>query len=135
IAIRELDAPQTLAEGESFDLKVTIDSTRDTTAMLRVYRNDSVISERTVQLAAAGENVFLLPQRVEQKGFFTYRAEVEAVGADTFQQNNTREAFAIVEGKPKTLYLYGDAKPSPAIARVLAEGNFAADVRTAAAVP
>jgi Uncharacterized membrane protein len=135
IAIRELDAPQSLAEGESFDLKVTIDSTRDTEASLRIYRNDSVVSERTVQLAATGENVFILPQRVEQKGFFTYRAEVEAINTDTFQQNNTREAFAIVEGKPKTLYLYGDPKPSPAIARVLAEGNFAADVRPAAAVP
>src|SRR5262249_14950900 len=32
IAIRELDAPPSLAEGESFDLKVTVDSTRDTAA-------------------------------------------------------------------------------------------------------
>src|SRR5205085_10055845 len=78
---------------------------------------------------------FILPQRVEQKGFFAYRAEVEAAGADTFQQNNAREAFAIVEGKPKTLYLYGDPKPSPAVARLLAEGRFLADVRPAAAVP
>ncbi|MEN3334886.1 MAG: Ca-activated chloride channel, partial [Blastocatellia bacterium] len=31
--------------------------------------------------------------------------------------------------------LYGDPKPSPAIARVLGEGNFAADVRSAAALP
>ncbi len=135
VAIRELDAPQQLAEGESFDLKVAIDSTRDTEATLRVYRNDSVVSERAVQLTASGDNVFILPQRVEQKGFYSYRAEVEAVAADTFQQNNTREAFAIVEGKPKTLYLYGDAKPSPGLLRVLAEGSFVADVRAAAAVP
>ncbi|MFL6216925.1 MAG: VWA domain-containing protein [Blastocatellia bacterium] len=135
IAIRELDAPPQLAEGESFDLKVTIDSTRDTEATLRVYRNDSVVSERGVQLTASGENVFILPQRVEQKGFFTYRAEVEAINADTFQQNNTREAFAIVEGKPKTLYLYGDPSPSQGVLRVLAEGSFVADVRAAAAVP
>src|SRR5205085_4566730 len=98
VAIRELAAPPSLAEGESFDLKVTIDSTRDTPATLRIYRNDSVVSERAVELQAAGENVFILPQRVEQKGFFAYRAEVEAAGADTFQQNNAREAFAIVEG-------------------------------------
>src|SRR2546423_1358903 len=42
---------------------------------------------------------------------------------------------AIVEGKPKTVYLYGNPKPSPAILRVLAEGNFTADVRPAAMVP
>ncbi|HKQ04622.1 MAG TPA: VWA domain-containing protein [Blastocatellia bacterium] len=135
VAIRQLDAPPSLAEGESFDLKVTVDSTRDTAATLRIFRNDSVVSERAVQLQAAGENVFILPQRVEQKGFFTYRAEVEAAGADTFQQNNSREAFAIVEGKPKTLYLYGDPKPSPGLLRVLAEASFTADVRAAADVP
>ena len=135
VAIRQLDVPQQLAEGEAFELKVTVDSTRDTAATLRIYRNDSVVLERPVQLAANGENVFFLPQRVEQKGFFTYRAEVEAAAADTFQQNNTREAFAIVEGKPKTLYLYGDPKPSQGMLRVLAEGNFVADARPAAAVP
>src|SRR5437868_8636299 len=131
VAIRQLDVPQSLAEGESFDLKVTVDSTRDSAATLRIYRNDSVVSERAVQLTANGENVFLLPQRGDQKGFFTSRAEVEAA-ADTFQQNNSREAFAIVEGKPKTLYLYGDPKPSVGMLRVLAEGNFIADVRPAA---
>jgi Mg-chelatase subunit ChlD len=135
IAVRDLAAPGLLAEGEAFDLKATIDSTRDTDATLRIFRNGSVVSERVVQLSASGENVFMLPQRVEQKGFYTYRAEVEAINSDAFVQNNSREAFAIVEGRPKTLYLYGDQRPSPAVARVLAEGNFAADVRTAAAAP
>jgi Ca-activated chloride channel family protein len=135
IAVRDLSAPRLLAEGEAFDLKATIDSTRDADATLRIFRNDSVVSERVVQLSASGENVFMLPQRVEQKGFYTYRAEVEAINSDAFVQNNSREAFAIVEGRPKTLYLYGDPRPSPAVARVLAEGNFAADVRTAATAP
>jgi Ca-activated chloride channel homolog len=135
IAVRDLVAPSSLAEGESFDLKVTIDSSRDTDAALRIFRNDSIVSERVVQLAASGENVFLLPQRVEQKGFYSYRAEIEAINADTFVQNNSREAFAIVEGRPKTLYLYGDPRPSPAIARVLADGQFAADMRPAATAP
>lgn len=135
IAIRDLAAPTSLSEGEAFDLKVTVDSTTDTDAMLRVFRNGSVASERIVQLAASGENVFILPQRVEQKGFYSYRAEVEAINADTFSQNNSREAFAIVEGRPKTLYLYGDPRPSPAIARVLEEGQFATDMRPAVSAP
>ena len=135
IAVRDLVAPSSLAEGEAFDLKVMIDSTRDADATLRVIRNGSVVSERVVQLTASGENVFILPQRAEQKGFYTYRAEVEAINADTFVQNNSREAFAIVEGRPKTLYLYGDPHASPAITRVLAEGQFAADIRPAASAP
>lgn len=135
VAIRDLETPEKLAEGEAFDLKVTIDSTRDTAATLRVFRNDSVVAERSVHIAASGDNIFVLPQRVEQKGFYTYRAEVEAIGSDAFVENNSREAFAIVEGRPKTLYLYGDAKPSPAIVRVLAEGDFAADIRPGSGAP
>jgi Mg-chelatase subunit ChlD len=135
VAVRELDVPEKLAEGEAFDLRVTIDSTRDTDATLRVFRNDSLTAERRVHTAAAGENVFVLPQRVERKGFYTYRAEVEAIGSDTFVQNNSREAFTVVEGQPKTLYLFGDARPSPAIVRVLAEGTFAADIRAAGSSP
>ena len=135
VAVRDLEVPEQLAEGEAFDLRVTIDSTRDTDATLRVHRNDSVVSERIVHLAGSGENVFIVPQRLEQKGFYSYRAEVEAIGSDAFVQNNAREAFAMVEGRPKTLYLYGDERPSPGIVRVLAEGKLAPDVRAAAAAP
>ncbi|HSB09716.1 MAG TPA: VWA domain-containing protein [Blastocatellia bacterium] len=135
IAIRSLDVPEKLAQGEAFDLRVTVDATVDTDATLRVFRNGSPAAERSVHVAASGENVFALPQRLEQKGFYTYRAEVEAIQSDTFTQNNAREAFAVVEGRPRTLYLFGDAQPSPAIARVLAEGEFAADVRPASAAP
>ena len=135
VAVRDLEVPEKLAEGEAFDLRVTIDSTRDTDATLRVYRNDSLVTERSVHIAASGDNVFVLPQRVEQKGFYTYRAEVEAIASDAFVQNNSRDTFAMVEGKPKTLYLYGDARPSPGIVRVLGEGNFATDIQAAQAVP
>jgi len=135
VSVRDLSAPQALAEGEAFDLKVSVDSTRDTEASLRVFRNDTLVAERQVQLAASGDNVFVVPQRNDQKGFYTYRAEIEAVQSDGFVQNNSREAFALVEGRPKTLYVYGDPQPSAAISRVLSEGSFAADLRPAAGVP
>jgi uncharacterized membrane protein len=135
VAVRELAAPAHLAEGESFDLKTTIDSTRDTDAMLRLYRNNSIIAERRLRLAAGGDNVFVLPVREDRKGFYTYRADVEALDADTFKQNNSREALVMVDGRPKTLYLYGDSAPSAAMARVLAEGKFDADVKAASAAP
>ncbi|HVF91504.1 MAG TPA: VWA domain-containing protein [Blastocatellia bacterium] len=135
VSVRDLSAPQMLAESEAFDLQVTVDSTRDTEATLRLFRNDSLVAERQVRLAASGENVFVVPQRNEQKGFYSYRAEIEAVEADSFAQNNSREAFTLVEGRPKTLYVYGDPQPSAAISRVLSEGSFAADLRPAAGVP
>lgn len=135
VAVRDLVAPEMLAEGEAFDLKVTLDSTRDTTATLRIFRNDTLVAERDVEITASGENSFLLPQRVEQKGFYTYRAEIEAIQADGFVQNNSRATFAIVEGRPKTLYVHGDSQASLALSRVLVEGSFAPDIRAANGVP
>jgi secreted protein with Ig-like and vWFA domain len=132
IAVRELTAPQQLAEGEAFELKATVDSTIDTEAKLRIFRNETLIAERDVQLTAQGENVFVLPERIEGKGFYTYRAEIEAPQADTFVQNNSREAFSLVEGKPKLLYVTGDGQASPALQRIFSEGNFIAELsRTA----
>lgn len=135
VAVRELVAPEMAAEGEAFELKVSVDSTVDSDAVLRVFRNDTVVAERAVHLAASGDNVFVLPQRNEEKGFYTYRAEVETTNADSFAQNNAREAFTIVQGQPKTLYLYGDPQPSPAMLRVLTEGGFAASIRSHRAMP
>jgi Ca-activated chloride channel family protein len=135
VAVRELAAPAHLAEGESFDLKTTIDSTRDTDAVLRLYRNNSIVAERRLRLAAGGDNVFVLPIREDRKGFYTYGVDVEALDADTFKQNNSREALVMVDGRPKTLYLYGDSAPSAAMARVLAEGKFDADLKAASAAP
>ncbi len=132
IAVRDLAAPQQLAEGEAFELKATIDSTVDAPAKLRIFRNDSLIAERDVEVKAGGENVFLLPERLEKKGFYTYRAEIESPQADTFVQNNSREAFSLIEGKPKLLYVYGDEQPSAALQRVFTEGNFVADFSRAA---
>ena len=134
-AVRDLAAPARLAEGEAFELKATIDSTRETDAKLRVFSNDSLITERTVRLSAAGDNVFILPQRVEQKGFYTYRAEIEAIGADSMVQNNSREALVMVDGGPKALYLFGDPRPSPALSRVLADAKIETKARPAGGTP
>lgn len=135
IAVRSIDVPDRLAEGETFDIRVSVDSTSDTNATLRIFRNDSAVAEKRVSLVASGENVFVISQRADQQGFYNFRAEVEAAGSDAFVQNNTRESFAIVEGQPRTLYLYGDAHPSPAMLRVLADGKFVSDIKGSAAIP
>lgn len=134
LAVREVSGPSRVAEGEAFNLQVAIDSTREAETVLRVFRNDSLVSERRATLAPFGDNVFILPQRVDQSGFYRYRADVEAIDADLFTQNNSAGALVLVEGPPRTLYLYGDTA-SLAIARVLREGNFVFESRAAAALP
>jgi Ca-activated chloride channel family protein len=135
VAVTELNVPEKISEGEAFELRASVRATRDADASLRVYRNQSPVAERRVHLAAGGDNVFEIGQRIDEKGFYTFRAEVEAITADTFSQNNAREAFCLVEGRPKVLYLYGDSSPSEGILRVLADASLSADVRNSGGVP
>jgi Ca-activated chloride channel homolog len=135
IALTGLRVPEAPAAGESFDLRIEVAATRDTPARLRVFRNGAVVAERDVALRADGSNVFLLPQRLDDKGFFTYRAEIESVASDGFAQNNGREAFAYVQGPPRALYVYGDARPSDPLLGVFAAGRFLVDSVPARAMP
>lgn len=135
VAVEDVRLPESPAPGESFDLRVGVTATRDTAARLRIYRNGVPVAERDVHLAAGGANVFLLPQRLEERGFYTYRAEVEAIASDGFVQNNSREAFAHVEGPPRALYVFGDDAPSAQILAVLEEGRFGATVARGPTLP
>jgi Ca-activated chloride channel family protein len=135
IALAGLRVPESPAAGESFDLRVEVTATRDTAARLRVFRNGVVVAERDVELLADGANVFLLPQRLDEKGFFTYRAEIESVAADGFAENNSREGFAYVQGPPRALFVYGDERPSAPLLSVFADGKFLVDSVPARAMP
>src|SRR5215471_552622 len=135
VAVRGIECPATVAEGESFELKVEIESTTEAAAKLRLFRNNSLVAERPVHIAPSGENQFILAERPDRKGFYTYRAEIESPESDTFRENNVREAIVKVEGRPKTLYLYGDDKPSAGMVRVLRDGNFNADIAPASGLP
>jgi len=135
VAVRDLAAPASLSEGEAFELKASVDSTRDTDAKLRVFANDSLITERTVRLSSSGDNTFVLPQRMERKGFYTYRAEIESVDSDSIIQNNSREALVMVEGRPKILYIFGDSRPSAALVRVMNDAQLEAATKPAIGLP
>jgi hypothetical protein len=113
VAVRELEAPQMPAEGEAFDLKATIDSTQDTEAVLRVFRNDSVVAERPVHLTRRGGKCLRHGLSARTRKVLTYRAEIESAQADGFAQNNSRETFALVEGRrPECCTCTGD-RPAP----------------------
>jgi len=135
VSVGSMEAPATVAEGESFEVKIEIDTTIETEAKLRLFRNGSLVGVRQVHVIPSGENQFILGERPDRKGFYTYRAEIEPLEGDTFKENNVREAIVKVEGRPKTLYCYGDDKPSAGIVRVLRDGNFNADIASAGGIP
>src|SRR5262249_34746587 len=134
-AVGGIGCPAAAAVGESLALKDEIESTTEAAAQLRLCRNNSLAAKGPDLITPPGKNQFILAERRDRKGVYTYRAEIESPESDTFRENNVREAIVKVEGRPKTLYLYGDDKPSAGMVRVLRDGNFNADIAPASGLP
>lgn len=106
VAMQKLSVPPKLKKGQVFEVKIFLQSDKDTPATLRLYRNDQYLGEQKVELSK-GKNLFTFPQTLSEPGFYTYDARVEAPG-DTVPQNNRASAFASVKGEPEILVVSSD---------------------------
>lgn len=101
VSLQRVALPSRLKVGQTFDLKVFVESDHATPATLRVLRDDAVLGEQAVEIAA-GKNLFSVPQTLAQPAFYRYEVQVEAAG-DPFPQNNRAIASAEVRGDPRLL--------------------------------
>jgi Ca-activated chloride channel homolog len=108
VSLQKLGMPNQLKKGQTFDVKIFVNSDEEQEATLRLYRNEQYLGEQKVQLAA-GKNLFTFPQTLEQPGFYSYSVAVEAAG-DKLPQNNKALGFANVRGDPRVLVV--SAEPS-----------------------
>ncbi|MBI3269118.1 MAG: VWA domain-containing protein [Planctomycetes bacterium] len=102
--------PNEVKKSESFEVKLVVNSLKASDAVVRLFQNGALVLTEDVKLVA-GKNVFVLPRKLDQPGFFTYEALVEAKGADdTLAENNRAYGFTFIRGEPKVLYIEGDEK-------------------------
>ncbi|MEN6328119.1 MAG: VWA domain-containing protein [Syntrophomonas sp.] len=113
VSIGSLEVPQKLFAGEKFPVKVRLKSNVAASVKLRLYRDQSLIKEENVQVRR-GDNLLVYSSQLNQSGFFTFKAGIEA-GKDTIAENNEACAFAQVEGIPRILLVEG----SPGEARAI----------------
>ncbi|HUE76113.1 MAG TPA: VWA domain-containing protein [Chloroflexota bacterium] len=119
VLLEFLDVPPQVREGEPADIRISIQSTVQTSAVLRLWMDRQLISEQSVQLRP-GANVFNASQTGLIKGFHEFWARVETA-TDTFQENNELGSFTVVKDKPRILV----------IATAEAEGRELSDALTA----
>ncbi|HEX3800125.1 MAG TPA: glutamine amidotransferase [Verrucomicrobiae bacterium] len=106
VSIQKLTLPPKLKKGQSFEVKIFLQSDTDTPATLRLYRDDEYLGEQKVQLSK-GKNLFTFPQTLTDPRFYKYDARVEAPG-DSVPQNNRASAFTSVKGEPEILVVSSD---------------------------
>ncbi|HEV8635629.1 MAG TPA: VWA domain-containing protein [Chloroflexota bacterium] len=111
-SVRGLDAPGALRDGDAFTLRLTVESTVETSArvlLLTDGRLDTGAAGTTapVHLNAGVTNV-VLPHDPLPPGFHTFRVQIEP-SVDTVAENNEAIAFTVVSGRPRVLVVEGTA--------------------------
>src|SRR5437764_8597745 len=100
-----LDAPTELRTNERFLLHIRLYSTVAQSAILRLYLDQSVLSQQPIHLVQGQQEVsfsLLAPP----PGFHTFRVALDAP-LDTILQNNEAATFVNVQGPPHVLVIEG----------------------------
>jgi uncharacterized membrane protein len=137
VMVTNVDAPTRVVEGETFSIDITVESTANTAATLRVLAGGEIVYQEPVTLSA-GTNNFRVRLRASAQEFVRYQVQIEPV-QDTFFQNNTLSAFTEIVGPPRILLVTNDdteqVDESPQLRLALSATGLDVDVVTPAAMP
>ncbi len=117
VSVQKVQIPPRLKKGQSFEVKIFVQSDRAQTATVRLYRDEQFLGEQPVELSA-GKNLFSFPQTLPEEGFYSYDVRVDVPG-DSLPQNNRASGFATVRGKPRVLIVSSDPEQDRQLAASL----------------
>lgn len=101
VSVQKFVMPSQLKKGQTFEVKVFVETDHASPGTLRLYRDDALLGEQKVDLTP-GKNLFTFSQTLEEPAFYRYDVQLEAAG-DPFPQNNRATSFANVRGDPRVL--------------------------------
>lgn len=101
--VSSLGLPARIAQGQPFDVGLTVESDRPQTARLLLFLNGELLQEQVLNLDE-GTNRYTFSQQINAPGFLNYTAEL-IVLEDAYSQNNRLSAFSQVVGQPRVLLL------------------------------
>lgn len=126
VRLTRFEAPETVGEGQQFDLTLTIESDEDTSARIDIFAGgDLILSEETT--VRAGINSRTLTLEGGSAGFRDFTATVTPVGADDFYQNNSLATFSQVVGPARVLLVGGADEDTEYVADALREAGLTVD--------
>ncbi|MFO1500554.1 MAG: glutamine amidotransferase [Verrucomicrobiota bacterium] len=121
VSVQKLGLPSSVKKGQTFDVKIYAQADKAQPATVRLYRNDQLLGEQKVELAA-GKNLFTFPQTLNDPGFYSYDVAVEAA-SDSVAQNNRATSFTSVKGEPTILIVSSDPAGDARLAEALRSAN------------
>ncbi len=125
--------PNQAHDSQHVELSVTVESSVEQKAHLRIVADEEIISEREVRLHA-GVSEFQLIVPVNGQGFRRYRAEI-APERDQRPQNNHAAALLHVKGEPHVLLVAAESGEARNLYDALTAAHINADVVAPDAMP
>ena len=101
--IEAIEVPRYVRKGEQYDLNVLVRSTVVTSGRLRLWMDDRMIAESSVELAK-GLNRFSMILNATDLGFHQFGAQIDP-DADTFDQNNVAFGYVVVKAQGNVLLI------------------------------
>jgi Ca-activated chloride channel family protein len=133
VVLDELTIPRKAERDEPFQVRINVASRGASTGLLKLFCDGKVIGTREVALAK-GDNVFVFSHALKDGGFHLFEAQVDAPG-DAIPQNNSAQAYTIIEQDALVLLAGGTAEDVRHVASVLADEGIAHRVRIAGSLP
>ncbi len=127
VLLEGITAPDQVAEGAAFELRVVARAAKPTKGKLHLYRNERLLGSLPVDLQGGRADLFVLRQDADEPGFLRYRATLEVDG-DTVPQNNVAVTTVAVEGRPRILYVEGKTGQGRYLETTLEAEGMAVDV-------
>ena len=106
VRVQDVSVPSRVAEGQPFDVTLTLNADRATSARLLLFLNSELLREQDLNVSA-GESRYTFAQQVDETGLLNYTAQL-IIPDDGYVQNNRLSAFTQVLGKPRVLLVADD---------------------------
>lgn len=101
VQLTEMELDQVIRKDTRYEIALKLYSTVDTQAVVRLYKENTMISEETVTVRQ-GESRLVFSDITKEGGAVTYWAEIEAED-DTLTQNNRVYNYTYIEDVPRIL--------------------------------
>ncbi len=134
VLVASVDVPRGLKSGEPFDLRADVESNVATTATVRLYQNQFLVSTRDAVSLKPGRNDLAFPNLRAGDGFTAYEVEI-LPAADTRLENNRAGATVALGGSPRVLLVDGDETKAAPLAGALREAKIDVETRGPAGLP
>ncbi len=133
VLVDSLAVPEYVRTGQQFDLSTVVSSSVATTATLRFFMDNKLITEGAKKLQP-GENHFSITLPAKAQGFHTFEVTVQSAD-DTYSENNQAYAFTVVKPPGKVAVVSSDATAAGPVISALKAAGTSVDLIQPAAIP